>query len=179
MVGKEVRLKDGTPLVIREAREDDAEAMVAYMGEIGGESDFLTYGANDSRHTVEEEKQFLLKMKELPNSLFLAGFVRGGLACTANLLAEQKVRLAHNAEFGVSVRKQYWHLGAASALLAEILSFAKRNPVLKVIHLGVYDSNVRAVRLYEKFGFQKAGCHKDYFNVGGVFHDEILMDFIL
>jgi len=30
--------------------------------------------------------------------------------------------------------------------------------------------------MYEKFGFEKIGTHKNYFNINGDFDDEILID---
>ncbi|MGH4138282.1 GNAT family N-acetyltransferase [Clostridium sp.] len=48
--------------------------------------------------------------------------------------------------------------------------------IIKNINLGVKASNINAIRMYEKFGFEKVGVHKDNFNINGKFYDEILMD---
>lgn len=171
-----VLLRDGRELFIRPAEEGDAAAVIEYMNLVGGESDFLTYGKNGCRYTVEEEKEFIGETRGLPDSICLSGWIGDELACFANLRAERKERLSHNCEMGVTVRKKYWGLGAASALLTELIGFAKENQTLRTIHLGVYGRNRRAIRLYEKFGFEAVGRHRDYFCVDGVYDDEILMD---
>ncbi|MVB10672.1 L-amino acid N-acetyltransferase AaaT [Caprobacter fermentans] len=172
-------LKDGRELLIRPAEENDAERLVEYMNLVGGESNFLTYGENECRFTVEGEKRFLRDQSENPANLFLVGFVGGELACSANLAAESKKRIAHNCELGITVRKKYWRQGAASALLTELIRFAKENGTLKTIHLDVYANNANAIRLYEKFGFQAVGRIRDYFRVGDRYYDDLIMDLYL
>ncbi len=176
---KSVTLKDGRALTLREAREDDAEKLLAYMNEVGGESDFLTYGKNGIPWTAEQEKRFLRGLTAGPSDLFLVGFVGDELACSANLSAPRNARIAHNAEMGITVRKKYWHLGAATAVLGELIGRAKSGTPLRAIRLGVYENNERAVRLYRKFGFEYAGCRRRYFHVGDRYYDEILMELFL
>lgn len=176
---KKVRLKDGRELLIRPAEESDAEAIIDYINQVGGESDFLTFGKNGCPNDFEQEKQSIRDMRSRPNSTYLLGWVGGELAGLANLRAETKERVAHNGGFGISVRKKYWHLGAASALLTELIDFAKNRTALKAIHLGVYENNERAISLYEKFGFVTVGRHRDYFRIDGKYFDEIRMDLYL
>ena len=173
---KQTVLKDGTVLSIRRVREDDAEKMIDYMNRVGGESDFLTFGKDECRFTVEQEKQFLRNLDGNSSSFFLAGFIGNELACSANIAASGKARLAHNGELGITVLKKYWHLGAASALLTELIRIAKSETELAAVHLGVYENNERAIRLYEKFGFKRVGRHNKYFHVGDRYYSEILMD---
>ncbi len=173
---REHLLKDGRKLVIREACEDDAENLIDFLSIVNGETDFLTRGKNECRVDVEWEKNFLRETKKQQGSVFLLGYLDKELVCSANLAAPQKTRLAHNCEMGITVKKQFWHLGAASALLTDLIDFATNDPVLRTIHLGVYENNDRAIRLYEKFGFCEVGRHKDFFRVGDSFFDEILMD---
>ncbi|QUH19318.1 GNAT family N-acetyltransferase [Alkaliphilus sp. B6464] len=61
-------------------------------------------------------------------------------------------------------------------MMQELIRFAKEYGTIRNISLGVKASNKNAIILYEKFGFQKIGLHKNYFNVNGSFDDEILMD---
>ncbi|MCI1964901.1 MAG: GNAT family N-acetyltransferase [Oscillospiraceae bacterium] len=176
---KKVILKDGRELVLRPAEESDAEQLIAYMNLVGGESDFLTYGKDGCRISAEGERQFLRNQTKKSSSLFLVGFIGEELVCSANLAGESKKRIAHNCELGITVKKKYWGLGAASALLAELIRFAKENETLQVIHLDVYANNERAIHLYRKCGFQVAGRLKKYFQVGGQYYDDLVMDLYL
>ncbi len=60
--------------------------------------------------------------------------------------------------------------------MEELIRFANENDIIKNISLAVKASNQNALMLYTKFGFQKVGLHKNYFNINGDFDDEILMD---
>lgn len=61
----------------------------------------------------------------------------------------------------------------------ELIRFAKEHDTIKNISLGVKASNHNGIKLYEKLGFVKVGVHKNFFNINGVFDDEILMDLYL
>jgi RimJ/RimL family protein N-acetyltransferase len=89
------------------------------------------------------------------------------------------MRISHNSDIAVSVKKQYWRCGIGSAIMEELIRFAHNHSLIKNIGLGVKASNDKAIKLYEKFGFVKVGYHKDYFNVDGKYDDLILMDLCL
>ena len=67
-------------------------------------------------------------------------------------------------------------MGVGSAVMEELIRFAKDHELIKNISLGVKASNERAIKLYERFGFVKVGSHKDYFNINGEYDDEYIMD---
>ena len=80
-------------------------------------------------------------------------------------------------EFGFARHHGYgtkMHLG--SVVMEELIKFAKENETIKNISLGVKASNKNAILMYEKFGFEKVGIHRNNFNINGIFDDEILMD---
>ena len=54
----EVILKTGETILIREASEADAEALLAYVDTVSGESDNLTFGPGEFNITLEQERQF-------------------------------------------------------------------------------------------------------------------------
>ena len=53
-------------------------------------------------------------------------------------------------------------LRAASALMEAILAFARENG-FEQLNLEVRSSNIRAIRLYEKYGFQKLCTFPHFF----------------
>ena len=50
MYKREFILKNGEPLLVREGIESDAEAAIAHLNTVGGESDFLTFGRTARAH---------------------------------------------------------------------------------------------------------------------------------
>ena len=63
-------------LIIRELTTDDAEQLIAYTKQIGGESDNLTFGADGVPVTAEKERGILQSMTDDPHSVML-GVWRG------------------------------------------------------------------------------------------------------
>ena len=55
------------------------------------------------------------------------------------------------------------NLGIASALLSNLIEFAKKSNC-STISLEVNESNFPAIHLYEKFGFERIGFRKKYYN---------------
>lgn len=66
--------------------------------------------------------------------------------------------------------------GIGSAVMEELLRFIKERGTIRNVSLSVKASSHNAIRMYKKFEFKKIGVHKNYFNVNGNFHDEIIMD---
>lgn len=58
----------------------------------------------------------------------------------------------------IYVKETYWGNGYGKLLMEFALEFAK-NQSKEFVWLGVWEKNDRAIRLYERFGFQANGTH--------------------
>lgn len=63
--------------------------------------------------------------------------------------------------------------------MKELFTLAINHPVIKVVSLIVKDGNERAIHLYEKYGFEVVGRHKNNVYVYNQYHDVLLMDLYL
>lgn len=63
--------------------------------------------------------------------------------------------------------------------MKELVAFVIHHPVIKVGSLSVKDGNERAIHLYEKYGFEVVGRHKNNVYVYNQYHDVLLMDLYL
>ncbi len=175
----EALLRDGRLLTLRRTRPSDAQQILIYLNMVGGESDNLMFGKNGYRHlTLAQEFEHIERLEASPNTLSLTGLVGGEIVSLSQIRAESPRRAAHNFELSITVSKAYWRLGVGSVAMSEMIRFAKEHGA-RVIHLGVRAGNDAAIKLYEKYGFYKAGIHRDFFNIDGVYYDEILMDLYL
>ncbi|SHI02110.1 L-amino acid N-acyltransferase YncA [Sporobacter termitidis DSM 10068] len=172
-------LKDGRTLAIRSAVPEDAAAIVEYMCAVGGESDNLTFGAGEFDMSAEKEAEFIADLHKDGRSIMLAGFVGGELASVSALNCRGRLRNRHNADFSLTVREKFWGIGAGDAMLRAIINYARAHGDIINIHLGVVSGNDKAIRLYEKHGFQKIGDEKRSMRIGGAFVDADLMDLYL
>lgn len=172
----ETELKDGRRLVLRTPDTEDAEQMLAYINRIGGESNNLLFGKNGFSHmTLEQEKQYIESLSKTKNALMVVGEIDNQIVSVSQIRGEASERIAHNFELSISVSRDCWNIGVGSAAMKELIRFAESHGAKNIL-LGVKASNISAIRMYEKFGFVPIGVHRNFFNVNGVFDDEILMD---
>ena len=173
---KEIKLNNGQQLILRKPVVEDAKRMVEYLNIVGGESDNLLFGKDEFRLTVEQEMKYIENISNDANILIILGIINDNIVSVAQISSPNRKRIAHNSDVSISVKKEYWGNGIGSAVMEELIRFAREHDKIKNISLGVKASNHRAIAMSEKFGFKKVGLHKDYFNVEGNFDDEILMD---
>lgn len=175
---KEINLKNGQSLILRRPNANDVEKIIEYLNIVGGESDNLLFGKNEFHLSVEQEREYIKNLNNSKDAFMVMGIINNKVVSIAQIRKLGRKRIEHNSEIAISVKKEYWGLGIGSAVMSELIEFARNNDI-RNIELGVKASNSKAIKLYEKFGFEKVGCHKNYFNVNGVFDDEILMDLSL
>ncbi|ARC86252.1 acetyltransferase family protein [Clostridium argentinense CDC 2741] len=173
---KEIQLKSGEKLILRRPMIEDAKRIIEYVNIVGGESNNLLFGKDEFHLTVEEEKEHIKRMNNDSNSLMILGIIDDNIVSLAQITSSNRKRIAHNSEVSISVKKDYWRNGIGSAVMEEIIRFAREGSVIKNISLGVRASNINAIKMYEELGFVKVGLHKNYFNINDNFDDEILMD---
>lgn len=176
---KEITLKNGDLLILREPIESDAKDMIDYLNTVGGESDNLLFGKGEFHLTVEQEMEYIKKVRKDSNMRMILGLINNSIVSIAEIRSLSRKRISHNSELAISVKKDYWRNGIGSAVMEELIRFAKEHKNIKNISLGVKASNQNAIRLYEKFGFEKVGIHKDYFYINGNYDDEWIMDLSL
>ena len=76
--------------------------------------------------------------------------------------------------FGLAVGPAARRRGAGSALLAAAEDFARARGARK-LSLRVFSTNAAAIRLYERFGFQREGLLREEFLINGEYVDDVLM----
>ena len=160
--------------IIREAVPDDAEKMILYLNQAGGESDNLLHGENGFTVPVEGVKRKLAMSKESENSIVLIALENEQIIARAELEGYYPARIRHRAKFSISVRKEYWNQGIGTEMLKRIVEQAKKMKI-RVIELEVISDNIRGIHLYHKMGFADIGIYKEYFNVNGMFKDAVVM----
>ncbi len=158
---------------ITPAKPADAAAILDYLKQLGGETDNLSFGAEGLPFTVAEEKAYLAARESTRDCLMLL-VKQGGQIIGDASVERLPRRMRHRGSIGISVLKAHWGRGIGSALMAQLIAFARENGFAQ-LELEVRSDNARAIRLYEKFGFQKLCTHPDFFRIGGQRFDFDLM----
>lgn len=151
---------------IKRATASDAGEMLKYLKTIGRESDFLSFGAEGVGLSEAEEANWLARQENSTDFVQLVAKIGDKVIGAASLMRRPR-KMRHRGEFGISVLKEFWHKGVATALTEEILRLAKEYGFEQVF-LEVRSDNERAKKLYEKFGFKKICVYPDFMRVNGV-----------
>jgi RimJ/RimL family protein N-acetyltransferase len=166
---------DQRRVLIREAVPDDAPAILRYLQRVGGESEFLTFGAEGVGYTEDEEREAIARYQSQSNSVFLLALAGDDIVGSLTFQGEGRPRVRHIGEFGVSVAAAFHGRGVGRALVSRLIEWARAGGEVRKVNLRVRVDNLSAIRLYERLGFQVEGRLTRDLCVGGVFHDVLAM----
>lgn len=165
-------------LIIRKATPDDAEKMLEYLNQVGGESDNLLFGLNEMQISIEQEKAFIESINNLSKDIMLLGLVDNEIVSISSLQGFARKRIAHRGEIAISVKKQFWHHGIGTKMMQALIDFAK-SAHISVVELKVKSDNVNAIALYKKLAFETIGTYKNFFKINEKYFDAELMTLFL
>ena len=168
-------LKDNLQLTLRQAVPDDAENLLAYLNQVAGESENLTFGPGEFEKSLEEERDYLQQIAASPTSLYLVAEVAGEVAGSLGFNAGKRPRLQHFGEFGITILRKYWNLGIGSHMLAYLIDWARQTGKIHKINLRVRVDNLPAIHLYEKHGF----VHEGHITRELYLHDQFVDAYIM
>lgn len=175
MEPQKVHLRDGRTAYIRELEPRDAAAALDYVNRVTGETDYLALESGELDWSIEKEQQFIEDHRKADNKLFIAAEIEGAMLGLLGFTGDDKKKMRHSGELGITVVREAWGLGLASALMTYLIDWARSSGVVRKIDLRVRADNDRAIRLYERFGFVKEGTIRRQFLVAGTFRDAYLM----
>ncbi len=81
----------------------------------------------------------------------------------------------HRTTMGMAIASTHRRRGGGSALLREAIAWARAQPGIQWIDLGVFSDNPGARTLYDRHGFEVVGRVPDRFRVDGVVLDDVQM----
>ncbi len=165
-------------IIYREAQASDAVALLLHQSSVGGETDNLSFDQYTFNISPEKEARFIERFAKSERDVMLVALDGGKIVGNGIIECERAKRYAHRATLSITVLRAYWGQGIGSRLMEMMIEFSK-SAGIKVISLEVRSDNHRAISLYERFGFERIGIYKKFFNINGAFYDAILMQLLL
>lgn len=107
--------------------------------------------------------------------IFVAVLEDGTVIGSAGLQVCTNPRMRHVGTLGMLVHTEFQNQGIGTALMKTVLELADNWLMLRRVELEVYADNQRAVRLYERFGFETEGRKRQAAVKHGAYVDELLM----
>jgi ribosomal protein S18 acetylase RimI-like enzyme len=150
---------DDIEYIIRSATEKDARYLSILRLQIDGETEYLDRESGEAYLNEDNLCEIIKCDTEKKTNLFLVAVVDEEIVGFSRCEGSSLTRAAHKVEFGVCVRKAYWGYGIGKSLLKKSVEWADACGIMK-ISLHVLETNVKAVKLYEKHGFEVEGVLK-------------------
>ncbi|MEM6334471.1 MAG: GNAT family N-acetyltransferase [Planctomycetota bacterium] len=173
---KQITLRDGRTLTLREPVPDEADALLRYLDAVRRESDGILFSAEDELPNLAAEREWIQARRDAPNAITLGAWHDDQLIALGGIDASGRaMRTRHTAILGLSVRKAWWRAGIGRALSNELIAFARSHPRIDVLELGAWAFNAKAIALYESLGFTHAGRQPHH----GLFEDDTYADHLL
>jgi len=172
---KEVKLKNGKSVLIRQTEISDAEKLLNCIKTYIPQSQYIPKLEQEIKLTIEQEEDWINSFLVNNNSLLLVAEYENQIIGNIDLTANRRKVMEHTAVIGMGMLKQYRNSGLGTELLLSVIEWAKQNPILELIWLQVYTENELALNLYRKMGFEENGIIKNFFKHNGKYFDNLTM----
>jgi RimJ/RimL family protein N-acetyltransferase len=158
---------------IRHAQPEDAATLVALGTAIGREEGAWLLTSAGWR-SVGEERRYLRALKRYPDAAVYVAEDEGQLVGRLSLARDPHPASHHVADLGLMVAASHRGRGIGRLLLDQATAWARDAGVTK-LELHVFPWNEPAIRLYERFGFEREGLRREHYRRDGAYVDAILM----
>lgn len=175
---KKIVLKDGRRGLIREAQISDAKGLLDLFDAIVEGDDYNVTNLADVeklKMTVEKEQEYI-KNHAKDGNIVLVTEIDNQVVGMVGIENGIRQRISHVGSLHINVLKPFRGNGIGTSMLKQLFEWAKHDPVIEKIGLGVFENNARAIDLYKKFGFVEEGRRVREIKMGpDEYVDSILM----
>lgn len=146
----------GNEVIVRQLRLEDLDDLTRYANALIEEDTFILLSGK--KLTRDEEMEYVadsLKKVAKGEKVHLVALINGVLASSCEVRRLNR-RASHVGEIGISIAKEFREEGIGTELVRLLIEEAKKIGVT-LLFLHCFDINARAIHVYEKVGFKKAG----------------------
>ncbi|GAU77171.1 GNAT family N-acetyltransferase [Fusibacter sp. 3D3] len=158
-------------LMIRHVEIKDAADIVAIRKQVTVAQNTLGL----PYQSVKRSEQFLETALADPTCYILVAEEDEKIVGICSIKVFDNPKMNHAATLGIMVHEAYHGKGIGNAMMTEILKLSDEWLMLKRVELGVLSDNEKAIKLYEKHGFEKEGTKKYAIKKNGIYADEVIM----
>jgi len=166
------------PLRIREITEEDAPELIKIIPELYAETSYMLKEVGDFALDESKERAQIRAWLQDSASYHLIAQYDGVIVGSLGFTRGQWKRTRHLGEFGIGIIEPYWGMGIGTALMEEFLAWCREKEITKV-NLQVAEHNVRALSLYQKFGFYIEGKILRAAKLKDGYRDDLIMGKLL
>ena len=162
---------------VRLVTEADAASVVNLRRRLFAETPFMLWEPAEFVQTAEDERKRIASLNSRPNCLSILTEHKSEVVGLLTAVGGDRNRQRHSATLALGVAKAYWGQGIATAMVREAVAWSERTG-LKRLELTVHTSNLAALSVYLRCGFQVEGVRRSSLFVDGEYVDEYLMSLL-
>ncbi|MBE3102680.1 MAG: GNAT family N-acetyltransferase [Bacilli bacterium] len=161
-------------LIIRPVDLDDARAIVRLHQDIDAESDFMLFGKDERKMSVQSIRKLIGEWKKSDTSQMFIGILDGEFAGFVALITGPAPRASHRASVIIGIRKAYYGKKVGTSLMGKAESWAQEVGITR-LELSVVEKNESAILLYKKMGYVIEGTRHNSLLINGEYINELYM----
>ncbi|WP_455390098.1 GNAT family N-acetyltransferase [Lactiplantibacillus pentosus] len=138
---------------VRPAEVTDAAQLLALLAQLGRESNTFTVDDGIEELSETDEAEQIERISGTTTNVIFVAVLGDRLIGVSTVQASTDFS-AVQGEVGVAVLKEFWGMGLGTALVEEILDWARNYSSLERLVLTVQLRNTRAAKLYQHLGFE-------------------------
>ncbi|HEY3207153.1 MAG TPA: GNAT family N-acetyltransferase [Gaiellaceae bacterium] len=160
-------------VVVRRATPGDAASLVELGRAVSSEPEGWLITDGDWRD-LADERRYLRAVRRSPHAAVFVAEIPAGVVGRLSVARDTHPASRHVADVGLMVAAGHRRRGIGSALLDQAVEWARQAGIEK-LELHVFPYNEPAIRLYERFGFEREGLRRAHYRRGGELVDAVLM----
>ena len=143
--------------IIRPAKVEDAEVIMTYAEHLFRSTDQVLTTPEEYTITLEQEEAWIRGFEGNANSLLLVAETQGRVVALLDFSAKIRWKARHSGELGLSVHPEYQRQGLGRAMMEVLIAWARSAPGVEKLILQVFETNHKAILLYQSLGFKEEG----------------------
>ena len=167
---------EGKRILLRGWREADLPALAQLRNDVALQAQLLSRARGSD---IEQVRRWAQERASSPHSLLFVVCERGSDDVLGYLQLTGLDDVGRRAELGICLRPQSQGQGLGREVLQEVQPYLRDVWALRKLSLRVRRDNDRAIRCYERVGFERCGMLHEHVFIEGRFQDVVLMELFL
>ncbi|MFH2111481.1 MAG: GNAT family N-acetyltransferase [Candidatus Bathyarchaeota archaeon] len=165
--------RDGREVILRTPKWDDLDDMLDFINSLVEEEVMITVNQKQTRESEIDWLARKLTNLEKDKIINVVAEVEGRMVGSCEV-EPRPGRFSHVGILGISVKQGYREVGIGQELMKEVERQAAQMGLESII-LEVFDTNDRAVHVYQKMGYTRIGAIPDGIKYKGEYVDSVYM----
>jgi RimJ/RimL family protein N-acetyltransferase len=174
----EFRARDEREVVLRTLKWEDLDDLLEMINSLVAEKADIVRAEKVSRTAEIDWLSQALGRMEKGEILYLVAEVGGKVVANSEIGRRRDGYDRHVGGIGIAIMEGYRDIGIGTQMIKALIKQARKMS-LKVLTLSAFESNKRAIRVYQKVGFVQTGRIPRKFLRNGKYVDEVIMTLFL